>query len=121
MMTIKRKRHSEESKAKVALEALKGLKTVNELAAGYGCIQHRSASGSVSSADGGEGDLREPAPQGGAAPRGLPGVALRGDRAAEDGTRLGKKNCRPGLRGSAGGESLGHRERSPPATPRPRV
>jgi transposase-like protein len=36
MMTTKRKRHSGEFKAKVALEALKGLKTVNELAAGYG-------------------------------------------------------------------------------------
>ena len=35
-MTTKRKRHSGEFKAKVALEALKGLKTVNELAAGYG-------------------------------------------------------------------------------------
>jgi transposase-like protein len=35
MMTSKRKRHSGEFKAKVALEALKGLKTVNELAAGY--------------------------------------------------------------------------------------
>jgi transposase len=36
MMATKRKRHSGEFKAKVALEALKGLKTMNELAAGYG-------------------------------------------------------------------------------------
>jgi len=35
-MTAKRKRHSGEFKAKVALEALKGLKTVNELGAQYG-------------------------------------------------------------------------------------
>jgi transposase-like protein len=34
-MTMKRKRHSGEFKAKVALEALKGLKTVNELGAQY--------------------------------------------------------------------------------------
>jgi transposase len=38
-MTTKRKRHSGEFKAKVALEVLKGLNTVNELAAGYAeCI-----------------------------------------------------------------------------------
>ncbi len=36
MVTTKRKRHSGEFKAKVALEALKGLKTVNELGAQYG-------------------------------------------------------------------------------------
>lgn len=36
MMTTKRKRLSGEFKAKVALEAPKGLKTVNEVAAGYG-------------------------------------------------------------------------------------
>lgn len=35
-MTSKRKRHSAEFKAKVALEVLKGLKTVNELTGGYG-------------------------------------------------------------------------------------
>ena len=35
-MTGKRKRHSAEFKAKVALEALKGVKTVNKLAAEYG-------------------------------------------------------------------------------------
>lgn len=35
-MTGKRRRHSAEFKAKLALEALKGLKTVNELAAEYG-------------------------------------------------------------------------------------
>lgn len=35
-MTTKRKRHSGEFKAKVALEALKGFKTVNELGAQYG-------------------------------------------------------------------------------------
>jgi transposase-like protein len=34
-MTAKRKRHSAEFKAKVALEAFKGIKTVNELAADF--------------------------------------------------------------------------------------
>ena len=34
-MTAKRKRHSAEFKAKVALEALKNRKTVNELASEY--------------------------------------------------------------------------------------
>ncbi len=34
-MVQKRKRHSEEFKAKVALEALKGVKTVNELSSVY--------------------------------------------------------------------------------------
>ncbi len=33
---MKRKRHSKEFKAKVALEALKGQKTANEIAAEYG-------------------------------------------------------------------------------------
>jgi len=35
-MTAKRKRHTAEFKAKVALEALKNRKTVNELASDYG-------------------------------------------------------------------------------------
>jgi len=39
MMTTKRKRHSGEFKAKVVLEALKGLKTVNELAAVHGVVK----------------------------------------------------------------------------------
>lgn len=34
-MSTKRKRHSSEFKAKVALEAFKGIKTINELAAEY--------------------------------------------------------------------------------------
>jgi len=34
-MSIKRKRHTAEFKAKVALEAFKGIKTVNELAAEF--------------------------------------------------------------------------------------
>ena len=103
MMTIKRKRHSGEFKAKVALEALKGLKTVNELAAGYGVhptqiSQWKCQLGAEAKEIFGSRRLK-----GGAGPRGRAGVALRGDWAAEDGIRLGKKNCRPGLRGSAGG------------------
>ncbi len=38
---MQRKQHSAEFKAKVALEAIKGLKTVNELASEYG-VHHRS-------------------------------------------------------------------------------
>ena len=34
-MSTKRKRHSSEFKAKIALEAFKGIKTINELAAEY--------------------------------------------------------------------------------------
>jgi transposase-like protein len=40
-MTGKRRRHSAESKAKLALEAVKGLKAGNELAAEYGVHRTR--------------------------------------------------------------------------------
>ena len=36
MQSMKRKQHSAQFKAKVALEALKGHSTMNELASGYG-------------------------------------------------------------------------------------
>ena len=46
-MSRPRKRHSAEFKARIALEAIRGLKTTAQLASEYRSIQHRSASGSV--------------------------------------------------------------------------
>lgn len=45
-MGKKRVRHSAEFKGKIALEALKGVKTVNELASSIRFIRRRSANGS---------------------------------------------------------------------------
>ena len=42
---MKRKQHSKEFKAKVALEALKGQKTANEIATEYGYTRARSTPG----------------------------------------------------------------------------
>ena len=47
-MGAKRKRHTEEFKAKVALEAVKGVRTLSELSAMQGCTQRSSRSGSGS-------------------------------------------------------------------------
>ena len=47
-MSTQRKRYSAEFKARVALDAVKGLKTVNELASTYGCIPPRSPTGNIS-------------------------------------------------------------------------
>ena len=47
-MTLKRRQHSAQSKAMIALEAVKERKTVNELAAEYGSIRPKSASGNGS-------------------------------------------------------------------------
>jgi hypothetical protein len=46
-MSTQRKQYSAEFKARVALEALKGLKTVNELASTYGCIRRRLPIGNI--------------------------------------------------------------------------
>jgi putative transposase len=40
-MKTQRRRHAAAFKAKVALEAIKGLRTVNEIAAGYGVHPHQ--------------------------------------------------------------------------------
>ena len=44
-MSVQRKRYSAELKARVALEAIKGQKTANEIAAESECTQHRLPSG----------------------------------------------------------------------------
>ena len=44
-MTQQRKRYSAELKAKVALEAIKGHKTANEIASAYGSIQRKLPNG----------------------------------------------------------------------------
>src|SRR5437016_10228845 len=49
MDVAQRKRYSAEFKAQVTLEALKGQKTVNELASTYGCIRPRSPIGNIGS------------------------------------------------------------------------
>ena len=58
-MGVKRKRHSAEFKAKVAMEACSGLKTINELASIYEVLRFRSVDGRLSS----EKELRESFPK----------------------------------------------------------
>ena len=48
-MSTQRKRYSAEFKARVALEVLKGHKTVNELASTYGVTPTRSPIGNIAS------------------------------------------------------------------------
>jgi Transposase len=111
-MTAKRKRHTAAFKAQVALAALKGDKTVNEIASHFGVHptlihgwkKHLLQGAEALFANGTRTDA-------GDAEEGShwdepPGGAVRADRPAEDGAGLGeKKSCRLRLNGSAGWSS----------------
>ena len=100
-MAGKRKIHTAAFKAQVALAALKGDRTVNELAGQYGVhptLIHAWKKQLLAGAEaifgsGGQGGLGRR--------RGPPGRAVRADRPAQDGAGVAeKKSCRLRLRPS---------------------
>lgn len=88
-MTKKRKRHSAEFKARVALEAVKGLKTSSELARDYQVHPTQISQWKRHLLD----QLPDVFRHGGSCRAGADGTAVRRDRPVEDGARLGKKKC----------------------------
>ena len=94
-MAGKRKVHTAAFKAQVALAALKGDRTVNELAGHYGVHPTLIHAWKKQLLTGAEDDLRQPGQGGLGGRRGPPGRAVRADRPAEDGAGVAqKKSCR---------------------------
>ena len=107
-MVQQRKRHSAEFKAKVALEALKEVKTMNELSSEYG-LHATQISQWKRQLQAGSRELfvgaraKQARVQEATQAKLDPGEAIRGDWAVEDGVGLVKKNGRIRLSGSANG------------------
>ncbi len=89
-MAQKRKTHAEEFKARVAVEAIKGVRTLSELSAAHG-VHRRSLP--IGSGNCWTGRRRCLAGAGGHGPErgGGDGAAVRGDRPSEDGTGVAQK------------------------------
>ena len=94
-MAGKRKIHTAPFKAQVALAALKGDRTVNELAGQLGVHPTLIHAWKKQLISGAEAVFASPAKAASAERRGPPGRAVRADRAAEDGAGVAqKKSCR---------------------------
>ena len=92
-MSTQRKQYSAEFKARVALEALKGLKTVNELASTYGVHPTQIAPLETSPPKGDARDFLGTTGKAGARPRGVPSPAIPTNRATQGGVGLGEKKA----------------------------
>ena len=94
-MTGKRKQHTAAFKAQVALAAVKGDRTVNELAGHYGVHPTLIHGWKKQLLAGAETVFANGAKAGAADGRGAPGGTVRADRPAQDGSGVAqKKSCR---------------------------
>ena len=100
MESMKRTQHSAQVKAKVALEALKGQSTVNELASRYGVHPAQISRWKQQLEAGVDENLLPRSAQMGKGGRGPPSTALSGDWAAEGRAGLVEKQGFPPLKPS---------------------
>ena len=89
-MSTQRKQYSAEFEARVALEALKGLKTVNELASHPGYIRRKLRIGNIARTRGWVTFSRHDG-RGGSKTRGSASPTLSTDRATQGGVGLAEK------------------------------
>ena len=100
-MAGKRKHHTAAFKAQVALAALKGDRTVNELAGQFGVHPTLIHAWKKQLLAGAEIVFANGVKVAAGGRRGPPGRAVRADRPAQDGAGMAqKKSCRPRLRAS---------------------
>ena len=90
-MSTQRKQYSAEFKARVALEALKGLKTVNELASTYGVHPTQIAHWKHRLHKGDARHFLGTPREAGARPGGVPSAAIPTNRATQSGVGLAEK------------------------------
>ena len=96
-MSTQRKQYSAEFKACVALEALKGLKTVNELASTYGGAPDADCALETSAPKGDARDFLGTSGQARTRPGGAASPAVSTNRTTEGGVGLGEKKSWTGL------------------------
>jgi transposase len=92
-MTKSRRRFSAEFKFEVALEAAKGLKTLNELSSQFGVHPNQVSDWKRELLESGSTVFSNPAARKAAGAGSAPGRALRADRTPEDGARMAEKKA----------------------------